>query len=194
MTEDEPALRQAIIDQRRWMNAGGLNQGASGNISARCGDRMLITPSSTPYDAMTPEMIAAMPLEGAPGAWEGPLKPSSEWRFHLDILRARPEAGAVVHTHPVHEAALAIQRRPIPACHYMVVAFGGSDVRCGGYARFGAAELSRLALEARKACLLTNHGMIAVGPDLGRAMWLAVSWRRWRGSPCSRSRPASRTS
>jgi L-fuculose-phosphate aldolase len=177
MTKDEKALRQAIIDKCRWMNAIGLNQGTSGNISARWGDRMLITPSATPYDAMEPEMIAAMPLEGDYGAWEGPLKPSTEWRFHLDIMRAKPEVGAVVHTHSTYATVLAIARKEIPACHYMMAAFGGMEIRCAPYATYGTAELSRhalAALDGRSGCLLANHGMIATGPTLARAMWLAV--------------------
>jgi L-fuculose-phosphate aldolase len=177
MSKLERQLRQAIIEKCRWMNASGLNQGTSGNISARHGDRMLITPSGVPYDVMTPEMIAAMPLAGGSGEYEGPMKPSSEWRFHLDILRARPDAGAVVHMHSTYATTLAIARRGIPACHYMVAAFGGPDIRCSGYARYGTSELSRLAVEAlegRTGCLLANHGMIAVGPSLDKAMWLAV--------------------
>lgn len=175
--KEERALRQAIIDKCLWMNASGLNQGTSGNISARFGDRLLITPSATPYEAMTPEMIASMPIEGEYGAWDGPLKPSSEWRFHLDIARARPEAGAIVHTHSTYCTTLAMARKPIPAAHYMVAAFGGADVRCSDYALFGTKELSETALEAlegRNACLLANHGMIAFGAGLEKAMWLAV--------------------
>lgn len=155
----------------------GLTQGTAGNISVRCGDRMLISPSATPYEAMRPEDVAAMPLDGEYGAWEGPLRPSTEWRFHLDILRTRPEMGAVVHGHPTFCTALAIARQPIPPCHYMVAAFGGTDVRCAPYATFGTEALSRhalAALDGRNACLLANHGMIAAGPSLARAMWLAV--------------------
>lgn len=177
MRKDELALRRAIIEKCRWMNATGLNQGTSGNISARHGDRMLITPSATPYDRMEPEMIASMPVEGEYGAWEGPLRPSTEWRFHLDILRARPEIGAVVHTHSTFCTVLAIARKPIPAAHYMIAAFGGMDVRVADYATYGTAALSAnalRALEGRNACLLANHGMIALGPNLDRAMWCAV--------------------
>lgn len=177
MTRDERQLREAIISKCRWMNASGLNQGTSGNISARYRDKMLITPSATPYEAMKPEMIASMPIAGEYGAWTGPLKPSTEWRFHLDIMRARPDVGSVVHTHSTYATVLAIARKPIPACHYMIAAFGGSDIRCAGYARYGTAELSELALsalEGRQGCLLANHGMIAVGPDLEKAMWNAV--------------------
>ena len=177
MTDTEGALREAIVGKARWMNASGLNQGTSGNISVRCDERMLITPSAVPYDAMTPAMIAAMPLGDAGGGWEGPARPSSEWRFHRDILAGRPEIGAVVHTHAPHATALAMARRPIPACHYMVAVFGGGDVRVADYATFGTAELSRhalAALEGRTACLLANHGMIAAGTDLDQAMWRAV--------------------
>ena len=175
MTEDEARL--SIIAACRAMNAEGLNQGTSGNISLRRGDTMLITPSATPYDAMRPEMIAAMPLEGEYGSWSGPLKPSTEWRFHLDVLRSRPDVGAVVHAHPPYCTTLAVARRAIPACHYMIAAFGGTDVRCAPYATFGTAELSAhtlAGLEGRTACLLANHGMIACGDTLERAMWRAV--------------------
>ncbi len=178
MKSDELTLRQAIVDQCRRMNAIGLNQGTSGNISARCGERMLITPSAIPYDEMTPEMIASMPIEGrVEGAWEGPMAPSSEWRFHLDLTRARPDLGAIVHTHAIYCTTLAIARRPIPAVHYMIAAFGGIDIRCADYATFGTEALSRAvlaAMQGRNACLMANHGMIAAGPDLDRAMWLAV--------------------
>jgi L-fuculose-phosphate aldolase len=169
--------RQGIIDACREMNSAGLNLGTSGNISVREGATMLITPSATPYDRMRPEMIAAMPLEGDYGNWSGPLKPSTEWRFHLDILRSRPDVGAVVHAHPPYCTTLAVARRGIPACHYMVAAFGGTDVRCAPYATFGTAALSThvlTALEGRAGCLLANHGMIVCGPTLERAMWLAV--------------------
>jgi L-fuculose-phosphate aldolase len=177
MTREERQLREAIIAKCRWMNASGLNQGTSGNVSARYRDRMLITPSATPYDAMKPEMIASMPLEGAYGEWEGPLQPSTEWRFHLDIMHARPDVGGIVHTHSTYATVLAIARKPIPACHYMMAAFGGTDIRCGGYARYGTKELSEqaiAALEGRNGCLLANHGMIALGANLDKAMWLAV--------------------
>lgn len=177
MQHDEGALRAAIIAKCRWMNASGLNQGTSGNISARCGTRMLITPSAISYDAMAPDMIASMPIEGAYGDWEGPFKPSTEWRFHLDILRARPDTGAVVHTHATYATVLAIARKPIPACHYMIAAFGGMDIRVAPYATFGTEALSRhaiAALDGRTACLLANHGMIVTGASLDKAMWRAV--------------------
>jgi len=177
MNREERKLREAIIAKCRWMNACGLNQGTSGNISARYEGRMLITPSATPYEAIKPEMIASMPIEGDYGHWDGPLKPSTEWRFHLDIMRARSDVGGIVHTHSTYATVLAIARKSIPACHYMMAAFGGTDIRCAGYARYGTKELSELALaalEGRNGCLLANHGMIAVGANLDKAMWLAV--------------------
>jgi L-fuculose-phosphate aldolase len=177
MTRDEKAVRNALIAKARWMNSSGLNQGTSGNLSGRYKDVMLITPSATPYDAMTPEMIAAMPLEGDYGSWKGPLKPSTEWRFHLDIMRSRSDVGAIVHTHSTYATVLAIARKDIPACHYMIAAFGGPTIRCAGYARYGTKELSDYALralEGRNGCILANHGMIALGANVDKAMWLAV--------------------
>lgn len=174
---DELEVRRSIIAQCLFMNGSGLNQGNSGNISVRFGDRMLITPTSIPYTEMTPEMIASMPVDGEYGAYEGPKKPSSEWRFHLDIMKARPDVGSVVHTHATYSTILAIARKPIPACHYMVAAFGGDDVRVSGYARYGTKALSEhvlAALEGRNGCLMANHGMLTVGSSLKKAMWRAV--------------------
>jgi L-fuculose-phosphate aldolase len=177
MSDLETELRCGIIRAARQMNAIGLNQGTSGNISARFEDRMLITPSGVPYDELKPKDIAALPLNGKYGAWEGRLKPSSEWRFHLDITKARPQVGAIVHAHSTFATTLACCRKEIPACHYMIAAAGGPTIRCADYATYGTKELSRAALKAlegRTCCLLANHGMIATGPDLAKAMWLAV--------------------
>lgn len=173
----EQKLRQSIVDHCRHMNAIGLNQGTSGNISVRHGDTMLVTPSGIPYAEMTAEMIVAMPIGGEYGAWSGPKKPSTEWPFHLDIMQARPEVGAVVHTHAMYSTILAIARKPILACHYMIAAFGGNDVRVADYERYGTKALSESvlrALEGRSACLMANHGMIATGATLEKAMWAAV--------------------
>ena len=174
MTRDDLAKRRAIIDACKRMNALGINQGTSGNISVRHGAGLLITPTSVPYDLMKPEQIVFMDMDGsfAPGQ-----RPSSEWRFHLDILRARPEINAVVHAHPTYCTILAIMGREIPPVHYMIAAAGGDTIRCAPYATFGTAELSEhavRALEGRLACLLDHHGMIAIGPSLDRALWLAV--------------------
>ena len=177
MKKDELALRGEIVGASRAMNASGINQGTSGNISARYGDDMLITPSGVPYEEMAPRDIARMPIDGKYGSWTGPMQPSSEWRFHLDIMRARPEVGAVVHAHSPYATALAICGKSIPAMHYMIAAAGGPSIRVAPYATYGTKELSDHALQAladRTCCLLANHGMIATGANLKRAMWLAV--------------------
>jgi L-fuculose-phosphate aldolase len=166
--------RQSIIDACLRMNASGINQGTSGNISLRHGDGMLITPTSTPYEAMKPEHIVYMHLDGN---HDPAQRPSSEWRFHRDILKARPEVHAIVHAHPPYSTMLAIMGMEIPPVHYMVAVAGGDTIRCAPYATFGTQELSEhavRALEGRLACLLEHHGMIAVGPSLPKAMWLAV--------------------
>lgn len=171
--EDSVALRQAVIDACLEMNASGVNQGVSGNISLRVTAGMLITPSGIAYDKMRPEMLVLVPLDGSPLA-AGQMKPSSEWQFHRDILLAKPEAMAVVHAHPVFCTALAMNHQSIPACHYMVAAFGGDDVPVAGYALFGSAELSRqvvAALDGRSACLMANHGAVVTGDTLERALW-----------------------
>ena len=178
-----PDHRQAIVEACREMNRSGLNQGTSGNISVRDdtgdgnmggGGGLLITPSGVPYDRMGAGDIVAMRLDGRVS---GAGKPSTEWRFHVDILRERPEVGAVVHAHPTACTTLAIMGRAIPPVHYMVAICGGRDIRCAPYATFGTEALSRhalAALEGRTACLLAHHGMIALGATLDQAMWRAV--------------------
>ncbi len=188
MNKAERSLREEIIDRGREMNAAGINQGTSGNISARFGSRMLITPSAVPYEQLEPEMIASVGLDESGGGWEGPLAPSTEWRFHHAILLDRHDAEAVVHAHPTWCTALAMARKEIPACHYMIAAFGGNNVRCSGYATFGTEELARLAMDAmtdRTACLLANHGMIAIGESLARAMWRAIELETIARQYCS---------
>jgi len=174
MTADERDKRQSIIDACRRMNELGINQGTSGNISLRHHDGMLITPTSVPYEKMRLEQIVFMGLDGSVAHAQ---KPSSEWRFHLDILRSRGEVNAVVHAHPPYATILSIMGLEIPPIHYMIAAAGGASIRCSPYATYGTAELSEhavKALEDRFACLLGHHGMIAVGPSLARALWLAV--------------------
>lgn len=174
MTQDETDKRQAIIDACRRMNALGINQGTSGNISVRHGDGLLITPTSTPYETMTPDQIVCMGLDGTHAAHQ---RPSSEWRFHVDIMRSRNDVEAVVHAHPTYCTILAIMGLEIPPIHYMIAVAGGDTIRCAPYATYGTPELSAhalKALEGRFACLLDHHGMIAIGSSLSKAMWLAV--------------------
>lgn len=171
---EELAIRRSIVEACWNMNALGINQGTSGNISVRWRDGLLITPSGLPYERMTADDIVPMQLDGE---CDHRLKPSSEWRFHCDIMKARADVGAIVHAHPIYATAFAICRRDIPAAHYMIAAAGGPTIRCGAYASYGTAQLSAIAvaaLEGRHACLLANHGMIATGADLAKAMWLAV--------------------
>jgi len=170
----EREKRQSIIDACRSMNALDINQGTSGNISLRHNTGLLITPTSVPYETMQPEEIVFMDLDGS---FDPAQRPSSEWRFHLDILKARPEVNAVVHAHPPYSTILAIMGLEIPPIHYMIAVAGGDTIRCAPYATFGTQELSEhavRALEGRLACLLEHHGMMAVGPSLAKAMWLAV--------------------
>lgn len=167
-------LRRAMIETCLAMGRCGVNQGMSGNLSVRSGDGLLITPSSLPYDEMQPEEIAFMAFDGT---WQGPRRPSSEWRFHRDILAARPDVSVVLHAHPTFCTALAVHGRGIPSFHYMVALAGGHDVRCAPYATFGTEELSAhavTALEGRLACLLANHGLIVLGSSLKGALALAV--------------------
>lgn len=156
------------------MAARGLSAGTSGNVSLRGAEGILITPSAVPYEDLTPEMI---PVLRADGRSEGRFRPSSEWRFHLDIYLSRPEVGGVVHHHAPYCTALAMARREIPPCHYMITRFGGGTVRCADYALFGTAELSHAvlkALEGRSACLMANHGGLAVGRDVFAALGAAT--------------------
>jgi L-fuculose-phosphate aldolase len=174
LASNDREKRQSIIDACRSMNALSLNQGTSGNISLRHEGGLLITPTSVPYETMQPDQIVFMGLDGS---FDPAQRPSSEWRFHLDILRARPEVSAVVHAHPTYCTILAIMGLEIPPIHYMIACAGGDTIRCAPYATFGTQELSQhvvKALEGRLACLLEHHGMIAIGPSLSKAMWLAV--------------------
>lgn len=174
---NETQLRSALIENCVALERLGVNQGTAGNLSVRCGKALLITPSGVPYDQLTPELIAKMPINGDYGAWKGPLPPSSEWRFHLDILRAKPEVGAVIHTHALHATTLSLLHKPIPAVHYMIAAFGGPTIRCTKYAPFGTKELSDVVIEGlidRQGVLLGQHGMIVTGASLGKALWRAV--------------------
>lgn len=179
MSKEEVQKRRDIVAACLWMNSSGLNQGTSGNISVRHGDTMLISPSGVPYEQLEPEDIVAMTLTGDYGSYlaSGANVPSSEWRFHLDIMRARPDVGAIVHTHSLYATVMGCVRKDIPAVHYMIAAAGGPNIRCSAYATYGTAELSTAALEAledRTCCILANHGMIATGPTLAKAQWLAV--------------------
>jgi L-fuculose-phosphate aldolase len=172
---DEADLRRRMLEVCLAMNATGLNAGTSGNLSVRLdAKRCLITPSGIAYDRMSPMDMAV--LDEA-GRWSGPYRPSSEWRFHRDILKARPEVGAILHTHSRHATAVAVLGHDLPAFHYMIAVAGGESIRCAPYRTFGTQELSEVALtalEGRKACLLAHHGMIVLERTPERALALAT--------------------
>lgn len=172
----EQQLREQMVAVARRMNGSGINQGTSGNLSARLADGLLITPTSLPYDQMGPADLVALDLAGQPLDTDQ-RRPSSEWRLHADILRSRPDVMAVVHCHSTSATALACHGRGIPSFHYMVAVAGGVDLRCAPYALFGTQEFSDLALQAlqdRQAALLAHHGQVALGTSLEQALRLAI--------------------
>ncbi len=166
--------RRRLIDAAVEMNRSGINQGTAGNLSVRSEGGMLITPSGMAYAALEPGDVVFLDGSGNP---QGRRLPSSEWRIHHDIYAARPDAGAILHAHPVACTALACMHKPIPAFHYMVAVAGGREIACAPYATFGTQELSNHVLEAlqgRKACLMANHGMLCLAANLDKAMALAI--------------------
>jgi L-fuculose-phosphate aldolase len=172
MNENE--FRSELLRIAKCLDEQGLNRGTSGNLSARYGEGMLITPSGMGAEGLSEDDIVFVHMDGTSrGRWQ----PSSEWLFHRDIFAQRADAGAVVHTHSVAATALACLRKDIPPFHYMIALIGGDNIRCAQYATFGTQELSDnalIALKDRKACLLANHGMIAAGKDLHEAFKITV--------------------
>jgi L-fuculose-phosphate aldolase len=170
----DKALREEMVSICRKMNSSGINQGTAGNLSVRSDNGFLITPSSMPYDVMTPADIVEMDFDGT---FAGSLRPSSEWRFHRDILKARDDINVVLHCHSVYATTLACHHKTIPSFHYMTGVAGGTTVRCAEYATFGTQALSDnalVALKDRLACLLGQHGQISLGKNLEAALWLAI--------------------
>jgi L-fuculose-phosphate aldolase len=168
------SAREAVIEACRELTRRGLTHGTSGNVSLRRDQNtFFISPTGMAYEALLPQDIPLMQLDGR---WYGHRRPSSEWRFHRDIFHSRSDVAAIVHTHSRFATALACHGRGIPAFHYMVAVAGGADIRCAPYRTFGTQALSDaaiVALEDRRACLLGNHGLIAVGADLPAALSLA---------------------
>jgi L-fuculose-phosphate aldolase len=170
---DTSELRHEIIETARALPKLGLTKGTSGNVSARTTSEFLITPSGTPYEDLTVDKIVALNFEGQ---YRGTILPSSEWRMHLDFYLSKPECGAVVHCHSPRASALSCHHRGIPAFHYMVALAGGDRIECADYASFGTLALSKAmaaALGDRNACLLANHGQVAGGPTLKKALSVA---------------------
>ena len=163
-----------LLSTARKMNEIGLNHGSAGNVSVKCEDGYLITPTGMAYDMCSPEDMVQMDMSGRSS---GRCKPSSEWRFHQDLYASRNDIGAIVHTHSTFATAVSCLQENVPAFHYMVAVAGGKDIRCTPYHTFGTEELSQAAVEAmkdRKACLLGNHGLLAVGEDLSSALAMAL--------------------
>jgi L-fuculose-phosphate aldolase len=171
----EARARQAVVAAAQGMAKMGLSPGRSGNVSMRFGDGMLITPTGMAYECLTSDDVVAVLADGGVAARS--RKPSSEWHFHLGAYAARPDRNAVVHTHSLHATVLACAHKPIPAFHYMVAVAGGDDIPLVPYATFGTPELAALVasgVRERDACLMANHGMIALGRDLPSALELAA--------------------
>lgn len=172
MTEDE--ARQQLVDAMRTLDARGLNRGTSGNLSVRFGSGMFVTPSGVTPDRLKPELMVFVDGDGSVA--EGAARPSSEWRMHMGLYQRRADANAVVHCHARHSTILACARMEIPPLHYMVAVSGGASVPVAPYATFGSGELAEGVadtLDGRLACLMANHGLIALGPSLATAMAIA---------------------
>lgn len=170
----ESALRRDVIRIAQEIDRLGFAPSKSGNVSARTSQGFLITPSALPYAQTKPADLVLLDLDGKILAGKRP--PSSEWRFHAAIYRAKPQAQAVVHTHSPRATALSCARRGLPAFHYMIAIAGGHDIRCAPYATFGTQKLADHAVRAlkdRKAALLSNHGVIALGTSLDGALAIA---------------------
>ena len=166
----ESILREQLLKTSQQLAALGLNKGTSGNASVRCEGGFLVTPSGMKIEEMSSPSIVKMSWDGG---FEANKKPSSEWRFHRDIMQNKSEINAIIHTHSMFATTLACLHKDIPPFHYMIAIAGGDTIRCADYALFGSQALSANALAAlleRKACLLANHGMIALGRDLDDAL------------------------
>ena len=167
-------IAEQLLKTAQKLLITGLNKGTSGNVCVRYDGGFLITPSGMAVEDMTPDSMVKMQFDGS---FEQSKIPSSEWRFHRDILASRAEINAIVHTHSMFATTLACLHKDIPPFHYMIAVVGGNSIRCAPYALFGSQALSNNALAAlidRKACLLANHGMIALGSDLDDALAVAV--------------------
>jgi L-fuculose-phosphate aldolase len=182
MSADTVSVRGEIVEVSRILDAAGLMPNKSGNVSCRSANGFLITPSGVPYAELAPAQVVDMPWPAREEPAAGP-RPSSEWRMHAAIYAARAEVTAIVHTHSPRATALACAGKGIPAFHYMIALVGG-DVRCMPYATFGSDELAAHAvggLEGRRAVMLANHGVVAVGVSLRRALAVAVEVENMAG-------------
>lgn len=174
MSDDTTTLRAQVIAVSQALDAAGLVPNKSGNVSIRSADGFLITPAGVPYRDLLVDDIVELTAVGVPAV--SGRRPSSEWRMHAAIHAQRADAVAIVHTHSPRATALACAGRGIPPFHYMI-ALAGGDIRCMPYATFGTSELADTAvrgLAGRRAVLLGNHGVIAIGGSLREAHAVAV--------------------
>ena len=165
-----------LIETALQLQKIGLNHGATGNCSCRDGDTYLITPSGVETQNLSEDKIVRMDFKGNVVDSISNLKPSSEWRFHQDIMSKRQEVRAVVHTHSIFASTVSLFGNELPPFHYMIAVAGGSSVRCAPYAMFGTQELSDNIIDAlvdRKACLIANHGLVSIGANLAEALQIA---------------------
>lgn len=168
-------LREQLVSTARRMSELGLTPGMSGNVSVRTPRGLLVTPSGMPYADLTPDDCVEIGLDG--NVRPGQRTPTTEWQLHRDILGSRPDVEAIVHTHSLFCTTISTLRRAIPALHYMIVLAGSDEIPCADYATFGSAELASnavVALGGGHACLLANHGMVALGASLPSALRLAA--------------------
>jgi L-fuculose-phosphate aldolase len=174
MTMDDAARRAEVVAIAQALDAAGLVPNKSGNVSCRSAGGFLITPAGVPYRELKPGDLVELAVEGSPPA--SGRRASSEWRMHAAVYAMRPDAAAIVHTHSPRATALACAGRGIPAFHYMI-ALAGGDIRCMPYATFGTAELAVTAVQGlaeRRATLLGNHGVLAIGSSLKEAQAVAL--------------------
>lgn len=167
-------IRKEIIATAMELHLSGLNAGTSGNLSQRVAQGYLITPTGIPYPQLQAADIVAMDMQG--NTIQGNRQASSEWQLHHAIYMDRKEIDAIVHVHSDHATSIACTRQDIPPFHYMIAKAGGNSIPCAEYATFGSVTLAKNAVKALKgikACLLANHGMLALGADLSAACQLA---------------------
>jgi L-fuculose-phosphate aldolase len=171
----------------------GLALGTSGNLSMRVDGGFLVSATGTSLETLTAEELSLVKNDDSV---EGTYQPSSEWRFHRDIYRARPDVHGIFHVHSRHATTLACLHRSLPAFHYMVAIAGGRSVRCAPYATYGTPELSAnvlSALEGRRACLLANHGLVTAGASIEVAFDVALEIEHLAGiylDACAIAEPA----
>ncbi len=169
------ALRTELVATARRMHELGLAPGTSGNVSVRTATGFLVTPTGIAYGDLAPDDVVELRADGS--GRPGQRAPSSEWPLHRDLLAARPQVQAIVHTHSDYCTTISCLRRSIPAIHYLIALAGTAEIPCADYATYGSAELAAnvaRALGGGRAALMANHGMVALGDSLAGAVRIAA--------------------